>query len=503
MNNLNITSISKPDTILNCPGKFYFQITEDNDIKFSQILPLNKKSVDAIKTNIQLVFKKISENLKQIAHIDLDYYSNIIRKLDSFSNINFTFRFPGLQVNSLTANHVEVFSKYADRLLICEKSDGVRFLLIQFENGKTIFLGRNLEFFVVDLNIVLPRSQSGKRGEWEIEHFIDGELIIDKSNQDKSNIMNIQKHHVLISNELHEVNFIAFDAIVLNGQNIGHLKFRRRLHELSLFFKQIKHQRFQSEARSKFMGIFGNQIDSTIRESILKDTQDTSKAYKFQIAVYMKDYYTFDKIDYLYSQVCKSLSHHNDGIILNFDDYPYYSGSANEIFKWKPSYLNTVDFEVSTVTPFNSKRRLYVLNVNQSLNKLTPMTCIFFDNEEEKEQFEKGYEELSNSPNRIIAECYYDLEFNTNETINFNVLEEMEIIRKGGKLYLDNYNFDMINEKRKQGVSINKYMKGSWKFLRFRRDKQQSNHISVFLSIWQTILENLTIEKIVEKINQK
>jgi hypothetical protein len=505
MNNFNITSISKPDTILNNPGKFFFQIGEDNEIKTSNLIQINKKSVDAIKTNILLIFKKISENLKLIANVDKDYYGTIISKLERFSNINnFTFRFPGLQVNSLNSQHVEVFSKYPDRLLICEKSDGVRFLLIQFENGKTIFLGRNLEFFIVDLTVTLPKSQGPKRSDWEIEHFIDGELIIDKSNKDKTNEMNIQKNHVLIGDQLHEVNFIVFDAVVLNGQNIGHLKFKRRLYELSLFFKMIKHQRFQTDAKNKFMGMFGRELHDTMRESLLKDNKDSAvRSSKFQIALYMKDYYSFDKIDYLYSQICKSLCHHNDGIILNYDDYPYYSGSADEIFKWKPSYLNSVDFEVSTYTPGGSKRRLYVLNVNESVNKLLPMTCLFFDKAEEKDAFEKEYEELSHLPNRIIAECYFDLEFNTDETMNYSILDQLEIIRKGDSLYLENYKFDMINEKRRQGVPTGKYAKGAWKFLRFRRDKQSSNHIKVFLSICKTIEENLTMDKIVDKIKQK
>jgi hypothetical protein len=500
----NITSFSKPDTILNCPGKFFFQITEDNEIKFSNI-PMNKKAVDLIKTNIQLIFKQISDKLKEIRHMDPDYYNSVISKLERFSNINFSFGFPGLQVKSLNTKHADLFSKYPDRLLICEKSDGVRFLLIQFENGKTVFLGRNLEFFIVDLTVNLPKSHSsGKHNEWDIEHFIDGELIIDKLSSEKVPVSGMFKNVVLINNELHEVNFIAFDAVVLSGQNIGHFKFKRRLAELAQFFKKIKYQYLQTDAKSKFMLAFGNQIDNDIQESLFRhSTTQDNRTVKFQIGLYMKDYFTFDKINFLYSNVSKTLNHHNDGVILNLDDYPYYSGSANEIFKWKPASLNTVDFELSVVKPNNSDRELYVLNVNESSNKLLPITCMFFETNEELAAFRREYQELCNLPNRIILECYYDFDFNTDDTVNYNMLDELEIIRKNGKLYLDYYPFNFIKEKKQAGVALNKYYKGAWRFMRFRRDKQKGNHITVFLNIWQTIIENLTLDKISQKIKQK
>ena len=69
----------------------------------------------------------------------------------------------------------------------------------------------------------------------------------------KSNKDNIIKNHVLINNNLHEVNFLVFDAVVLSGVNIGHMKFKNRLQELSNFFKKIKFQRFMEEAKEKFM----------------------------------------------------------------------------------------------------------------------------------------------------------------------------------------------------------------------------------------------------------
>jgi hypothetical protein len=494
----NVSTFTKAETILNNPGKFFFQITEDNEIKMSNI-PIHKKNVELIKTNIQLIFKKISENLRQISFIDPEYYNDVISKLEKYSNTSFSFRFPGLQVKSLGNTQLETVSKFPDRLLICEKSDGVRFLLIQFANDKTLFLGRNMEFFIVDLTVNLPKNTNYKKNEWDIEHFLDGELIIDKSNKN-----NIIKNHVLINNILHEVNFIVFDAVVLSGVNIGHLKFKHRLQELSNFFKKIKFQRFMEEAKEKFMINYKNYIHDSIKDAMNNIFDNNlNKSKKFSISLYMKDYFTFDKIEFLFSNICKNLNHDNDGIILNLDDYPYYSGAANEIFKWKPARLNTVDFELTIEKPNLNDRRLFVLNVNESRDKLIPMSCLFFENKEEEMKFLSEYEEIRLSPSRIIVECYYDNNFNTEETVNFNIMNHFEIIRKKNHLYLSNYDFNFIEEKRKLGINLNIFYTGAWKFLRFRRDKQQSNHISVFLNIWETITENLTIEKIISKIKTK
>lgn len=40
------------------------------------------------------------------------------------------------------------------------------------------------------------------------------------------------------------------------------------------------------------------------------------------------------------------LKHENDGIIFTVDKCPYYPGTCDEIAKWKPPELNTIDFQI-------------------------------------------------------------------------------------------------------------------------------------------------------------
>jgi mRNA guanylyltransferase len=43
------------------------------------------------------------------------------------------------------------------------------------------------------------------------------------------------------------------------------------------------------------------------------------------------------------------LLHENDGLIFTIDACPYYPGTCEEIVKWKPPHMNTVDFELKQI----------------------------------------------------------------------------------------------------------------------------------------------------------
>ena len=46
--------------------------------------------------------------------------------------------------------------------------------------------------------------------------------------------------------------------------------------------------------------------------------------------------------------------HENDGIIFTVNHCPYYAGTCEQIIKWKPTKLNSVDFQlkfISEITP--------------------------------------------------------------------------------------------------------------------------------------------------------
>ena len=61
----------------------------------------------------------------------------------------------------------------------------------------------------------------------------------------------------------------------------------------------------------------------------------------------MKDMFEVWQTPYLFKLIDHDsgiLLHENDGLIFTVDQCPYYPGTCEEIMKWKPPHMNTVDF---------------------------------------------------------------------------------------------------------------------------------------------------------------
>lgn len=506
----NIYHISSADEILNRPGQLYFYFDfDESKFKSGQRLQINNKEMKKISDNVILVFENILKMLKStLSDEEKSYFSKIIKKLENYNhNSKSSFSFPGLQVVNLTKLMVKPFCLYSHRILICEKSDGVRYFLITFRNGKCLFFNRKEQFFTVELSSPLPSSES-KADDWEIENILDGELILDKvfienddqllRLKDETNLLLIKKQGEKPNKDLlYKFKFVAFDAIVLRMEQIGYLPFRSRLERLSRFGKEIEFKKFQMNyVKEKFNNKFTACTGSFLSLLSSKATQSRSQVPP-SIEVFIKDYFTFDHIASLY-KMSKSpkFPHLNDGIILNYDDYPYYPGVSDEVFKWKPAHLNTIDFEIK------EKDGLMVMNIAEGREKLLPVSCLFFKDKEEKECFEQEYNKMKlNSTNAIIAECFYDKHHITKETTNLNLLSKLlSCFKRNDSLTinLDNYDKNFIDNYEKNKAN---YELGGWRFLRFRNDKYHANYIKTYTSILQTIEEDLDIDSINREIN--
>ena len=62
------------------------------------------------------------------------------------------------------------------------------------------------------------------------------------------------------------------------------------------------------------------------------------------VPVFLKDFYATRHLDFLFRVVIPLLPHGNDGIIFTSLHSPYVIGTNKNIVKWKPPYLNTIDF---------------------------------------------------------------------------------------------------------------------------------------------------------------
>ena len=493
-NNLNDYKVEE---ILENPGLFCFRIDNQNN---SFVLGKNthnygEKEINEIKKNIIGVFQHISEEIAKYENDNPEYLGHIVNNLNFGYNNKKKFNFPGLQVINMDREKLNYFTHWPDRFLLCEKSDGVRYLLIQYKNGICHLIGRNLEFFEIICSEKLPPPYARIQlySDWSIEYLLDGELVlddVDEENDDKSKF-------IKVNGKNKKINFLIFDAVVIKGSNIGFLPFKKRLNEFSKVFmeeydvlKYIKSRgksflkKYNMDIQySKFINI--NKINKDIKSSI-QGTKTTSNSNNKNISLYIKDYYTFKQIEKL-NDLIKLLPHHNDGLIINVDDYPYYSGQSCEIFKWKPLEMNTIDFEII----YNEKIKRFILYITTKEGNL-PVELLCFGSDEEKKNFKNNYDK----DNKNIGECFYD-----SKLINDEVA-------------INNYNLSKIKNNNNDDISdifgsfVNKVpkdkekYKGGWRFLKFRSDKLYSNFINTYQNIKICIKEDINMKEIFETVKK-
>ena len=502
------------EEILENPGILIFKLNNPNKIfpdkKFTN--KYNISEVNYIKRNIIDVFQNICENVDKCKEQNPEYLGHIVKNLNSRYNNKNKFNFPGLQVINMDREKLNYFTHFPERFLLCEKSDGVRYLLIQYKNGICHLVGRNLQFFEIYISERLNSTPyKVNENEWAIDYLLDGELILDDVNEEYDD----RAKFIKFNGKFKKINFLIFDAVVIKGINIGYLPFRNRLIELNKLFKEeygiskyVKNcaksyinklkdelKTNKSSNNSKSLDFPNpNKLEKEIPK-IIPGTVTTNYVNNKYITLYMKDYFNFNDVERL-NEFIKLLPHHNDGLIINVDDYPYYSGQSCEIFKWKPIEMNTIDFEIK-YNKEKSKYLLYVTNNEtdgKTISNLTPVEILCFESDDEKENFSKIYNRYEN---KLIAECFYDANLSNKETAinNYYLSKIKSNTNEKIPMNLDDFPNDNIK------LDLQK-LKGGWRFQRLRNDKSSGNYISTYQNIKVCIKENLHMEEILSTIDK-
>ena len=500
------------DEILENPGILIFTLNNPNKI-FPDKRFTNKygvSEVNFIKENIIEVFQNICQTVNKCKEQNPEYLGHIVNNLNSRYNHSKKFNFPGLQVINMDREKLNYFTHFPERFLLCEKSDGVRYLLIQYKNGICHLVGRNLQFYEIYISERLPPSYYPKE-EWTIDYLLDGELILDDVNEEFDD----KSKFIQLNGKFKKINFLIFDAVVIKGINIGYLPFRNRLIELNKLFKEeygiskyvkncvksyinkLKDELKTNKSSNNSKGLDfpnPNKLEKEIPK-IIPGTVTTNYVNNKSITLYMKDYFNFNDVERL-NEFIKLLPHHNDGLIINVDDYPYYSGQSCEIFKWKPIEMNTIDFEIK-YNKEKSKYLLYVTNNEtdgKTISNLTPVEILCFESDDEKENFSKIYNRYEN---KLIAECFYDANLSNKETAinNYYLSKIKSNTNEKIPMNLDDFPNDNIK------LDLQK-LKGGWRFQRLRNDKSSGNYISTYQNIKVCIKENLHMEEILSTIDK-
>ncbi|KAI8356142.1 mRNA capping enzyme alpha subunit [Choanephora cucurbitarum] len=166
-------------------------------------------------------------------------------------------------------------------------------------------------------------------------------------------------------------------------------------------------------------------------------------------------------LDVVFNEIIPNLKHGNDGLIFTSVEAPYSMGTCDKMLKWKPLNENSIDFKVTLLFPggslpgvkdFTAKPRIDLL-VWHGGNDYRFFAELGITDEEWQTQFR----DRPNYMDGKIVECNYDPELQ--EKLN---------------------------------------LKSPWRFMRYRDDKPDGNHISTVENVLKSINDAVSQEELIE-----
>lgn len=227
--------------------------------------------------------------------------SEIQRKAQDYCGWNKT-GFPGSQPVSMDVHNLSKLSKKPYR--VSWKADGIRYMMLIDGEGEVYMLDRdNCVFKVFGLRFLYRKDLTRHLKNT----LLDGEMVIDKVNgQDIP-------------------RYLCYDIVKFENQDVGKMAFYPvRLNCIQNEIVNPRHQAMQK-------GI------------IKKDREPFSVRLKqfWELTMAMR---------LLGEKFASDLAHEPDGLIFQPSKEPYIPGTCEDVLKWKPSHMNSVDFKLSIVT---------------------------------------------------------------------------------------------------------------------------------------------------------
>ncbi|KAK7020482.1 mRNA-capping enzyme subunit alpha [Favolaschia claudopus] len=210
-------------------------------------------------------------------------------------------RFPGSQPVSFTKSDLAKLE--TQDFWVCEKSDGVRVLLLvstDHTNTQMVFLiDRKNDYYELS-GLYFPHH---KNPQLPLQNtIVDGELVYDVDPRTNHETM----------------RFLAFDCLVVDGENIMHRPLDKRYGRLQDYF-------YKPFAKMK------------------KDHPQVTQNHPFDIRV--KPIQFSYAAEMVFGEMV-NLQHGSDGLIYTCVNAPYIPATDSNILKWKPPSENSIDFKL-------------------------------------------------------------------------------------------------------------------------------------------------------------
>eukprot|EP00792_Barthelona_sp_PAP020_P001339 TRINITY_DN12121_c0_g1_i1.p1 TRINITY_DN12121_c0_g1~~TRINITY_DN12121_c0_g1_i1.p1 ORF type:complete len:531 (-),score=131.06 TRINITY_DN12121_c0_g1_i1:136-1698(-) len=360
--------------------------------------------------------------------------------------------FPGSQVVSLDSDGLLTLG--SQEYQVCEKTDGVRFLLL-IKNNRSFFVDRNYNFFEVTvLTPLLPEEfEIYKRYPIHEETIVDGELVKD------------------VYNEKQMLVYYVFDCLVYNGKNImdKDLNYRRKCGYNVVKARKLLKDVILKRTNKNIEEIYGKY--SKHMYSYFKQKKNESFSLVF------KPFYSLKHTQEIFEKI-PSLPHENDGLVFTPVFEPYEPGTCPSLLKWKPSDKSTVDFLLcgsSVVYDGTVVYQLHTFNrgIRQAYDWITiPQTTL--------DKIDAAYSKNLIKLSEPIVECRYDPEQMT--FIPHGSLFDSSFTRPNGTTGFEGF--------------PGEWRKGGWIVDRVRNDRKMGNDLRVVNKIRMSLDNKISEEKL-------
>ncbi|XP_065565375.1 mRNA-capping enzyme-like isoform X2 [Artemia franciscana] len=299
---------NEDNAILSCPPLPDWCNEEEDDtpaVADRNIEPL--REVPDAKRNRTVKVKNFEPpGVKRVEAVDGTEAIEVQNKIVELCNWKKRNTFPGAQPVSMTRENIKLLrdSNYA----ITWKADGTRYMML-IQEDKVYLADRDFAIFKVVAKFY-SRGLEPLR-----DTLLDGEFVTDKSKEKGVDGRTI---------EVEIYNFLIYDIISYNGDNVGEQFFWERLDFIQ---KRIMDPR--EEAKRNKLIIKGKE----------------------SFGIRKKEYFQLRKKEKVFKggSFIRQVAHDTDGLIFQPVDEPYTFGQWNTLLKWKEPEHNSVDFRLKIV----------------------------------------------------------------------------------------------------------------------------------------------------------
>jgi mRNA guanylyltransferase len=231
-----------------------------------------------------------------------------------------------------------------------------------------------------------------------------------------------------------QLKYLVFDCLMLDGNSL------------------------MSRTLDKRLAYFRDRVYNPYKELYKKYPEE--KQY-LPFLVEFKNMEFSYAIDMMFKKILPELRHGSDGLIFTCRNSPYKHGTDDKILKWKPESENSIDFRLNLEFPL-----------------LDP------DSEDEKE-------------GRMSPVPDYDAMPAFNLSVNYGS-NRGEGYRRYATMYMTSEEWEKMKGMNialdETIVECSQDKEGRWRFMRFREDKKEANHISTVESVMESIQDKVSEE---------